>query len=117
MSLTIQGNGGLGPDRLYDYSWQGLVASGDQGTPATIPAHVRELSYQVTGTFGAGTFNLEGSNDGTNYAILKDVGGTAIAATDTTIWRFANPPKYIKPVATAGSAGNVNAYIHGAAVG
>lgn len=118
MSLTIQGVGGLGPDDLYDYSWSGLVASADVGTPTQIPAHVRELAFQVGGTFGtSGAVSLEGSNDGTTYAVLKDVGGTAVVGTDGTVWRIANPPKYVKPVATAGSGASMNPAIHGAVVG
>lgn len=112
---TFQGFGGLGADRLYDFSWAGpFVASGDVGTPTTVPAHVRELSFQVTGGFGtSGAISLEGSMDNVTYSILKDVAGTAITGTDGTVWRVANVPKFVKPVATAGSGGTMVASLHG----
>jgi hypothetical protein len=116
---TIQGAGGLGPDDLYDYSWLGLVTNGDLGNPVTIPTRVRELSLQMAGTIaGSLAVQLQGSMDNVSYSQLKDISGNAISLTDTSVIRFTNPPKYIKPVATAGSGGaSANIYIHGTVVG
>jgi hypothetical protein len=115
---TIKGTGGLGADSLYDFSWSGFVVSGDLGTVVTIPAHVRELTIQATGTFtGALAIQLQGANDGSTFVQLKDTSGTAISLTDTSIIRFSNPPAQIKPVATAGGGGALaNVFIHGAVV-
>lgn len=116
---TFQGFGGLGADRLYDFSWAGpFVAAADVGTPISIPAHVRELSFQVTGTFGtSGAISLEGSMDNVTYSILKDVGGTAVTSTDGTVWRVANVPRFVKPVATAGSGAAMVPALHGSVTG
>lgn len=112
---TRSGSGGVNELRLFDYSWIGITES-DEGNPITVPSHVRELAFQVTGTFGGGTFQLQGSNDGTNYIVLQDVAGTDVGSTTGKVWRIANMPKFIKPKATAGSSSSVNAYIHGSVV-
>lgn len=120
MSLTIAGAGGLGADRTYDYSWSGLIASGDKGVATQIPAHVRELAIQAASDFtGSLAIQLQGSNDNVNFSQLKDISNTAISLTDTTVIRFTNPPKYIKPVATAGTGGGLGAVvsIHGSVTG
>lgn len=116
---TVKGSGGLGADRLYDVSWTGIAASGDIGSAITIPAHVRELVVQAVGTFtGSLAIQLQGSNDGVNFYQLKDNTGTAISLTSTTGVGFTNPPKFIQPVATAGSGGaSANVLIHGTVVG
>ena len=112
---TFQAAGGIGSDSLYDIQWLGLAASADVGTPITVPPHVNWLTVAVEGTFtGSLAIQLQGSNDGTNYHQLKDITNTAISFTAAGIVAFQNPPKYIKPVATAGSGGAVaNVYIHG----
>lgn len=106
------GAGGVTEIGTWDYVWSAITEA-DEGTPITVPGHVRDIAFQVAGTFGAGTFQLQGSNDGTNYSALKDVGGTTVGSTDTTIWRVSNLPKFIKPKATAGTAASVIAMVHG----
>lgn len=111
---TKQGSGGVSELRTWDYVWP-LITEADSGNTITVPGHIRELSFQVTGTFGGGTFQLQGSSDGTNFIVLQDVGGTDIGSTTAKVWRIGNLPKFIKPVATAGSSASVTAMIHGIA--
>lgn len=109
---TRQGSGGYSEDGTFNYSWTGITEA-DEGNPIIIPSNLQGISFQVTGTFGGGTFQLQGSNDGVNYLVIKDSGGTDIASTTTVVWRVINPPKFIKPKATAGAAASVGAFIHG----
>lgn len=109
---TKQGSGEFGNSGNWTYSWANITEA-DEGNAILIPAHVDELSFQVAGTFGGGTFQLQGSNDGTNFATLQDWGGTTIASTDTKVWRVGNAAKYVKPKATAGTGASVTASLHG----
>lgn len=102
-----------GEDGLLNISWP---SAGDADTfaPVTIPKHVRELTIQVVGTFGGATISLEGSNDGTNYAVLQDVANANIAiANATKIWRFANAPQFVQPVSAGGTGQALSVLIHG----
>lgn len=99
---------------LVNIKWPGLL-NADTGLPVTVTSKFWKLTLQVSGTFGAGgTVLLEGSNDGTNYSTLKDVGGTAISITDTSIARLEGIPQYIRPRVSAGDGTtNLSAFIHG----
>lgn len=109
---TRQGSGEFGNSGNWSYSWTGITES-DEGNAIFVPNHVSELSFQVAGTFGAGTFQLQGSNDGTNFAVIQDWAGADIGSTNTKVWRVGNPPKWLKPKATAGAAASVTATLHG----
>lgn len=109
---TKQGSGLFGNSGNWTYTWPAITEA-DEGNSILIPAHVDELAFQVAGTFGGGTFQLQGSNDNVNFAALKDWSGTTVASTDTTVWRVGNLPNYVKPKATAGAGANVTASLHG----
>jgi hypothetical protein len=64
-------------------------------------------SVQVTGTFGSATIALQISNDGTNYATLKDGVGTAITFSAAGASEFSTAALYLKPTSTGGTADNV----------
>lgn len=109
---TRQGSGGYSEDGTWNYSWAGITEA-DEGNPITVPGAVNQLSFQVTGTFGGGTFQLQGSNDGVNYIVLADPGGTDIGSTTTKVWRISSLPKFLKAKATAGTSASVTAMLHG----
>lgn len=82
-------------------SW-GPMANGDTGAPVSYPAHA-DKSIQVEGTFGTGgSVAVQGSNDGSNYRALNDLGGTAIAMTAAAIKGVGENTQYIQPAVTAG---------------
>ena len=82
-------------------SWIGLL-NGDNGT-AWEGADFADRTAQVLGTFGAGgSINLEGSNDGTNWAPLTDPQGNAITKTAASIEYVSELPRFIRPNVTAG---------------
>jgi urease gamma subunit len=58
---------------------------------------------QFTGTFGSGgSIQLEGSNDGTTWAILNDLQGTTIVKTAAGLEGVAELTRYVRPRVTAG---------------
>lgn len=80
------------------------ITSADTATAYTIGGFGGELaSVQVTGTFGGTTVTLQGSNDGTNYATLKDRSGTAISLSAAGVVDLSTAVLYIKPVCTGGA--------------
>jgi hypothetical protein len=64
---------------------------------------------QATGTFGGASVALVMSNDGTNWASVKDLQGATIALTDaTSISEFTCSAAYIKPAVTGGTGDNID---------
>lgn len=62
-----------------------------------------DRSVQVTGTFGAGgTLKIEGSNDGSNWAVLTDPQGNDLTFTATKIETVIEITRYIRPNVTGG---------------
>lgn len=110
-------------------AWYGLIPTGpDSGTPialsefsiACIHFGCSNLATGVASSLGTGdTFVLQGSNDyipaaedGGNpinagtWAPLKDISNTAIStAALNAVFQLGQRPLWIRPIATAGSAG------------
>lgn len=64
---------------------------------------------QAVGTFGSASVALQMSNDGTNWATIKDLQGDAIALTGaTSMSEFTCSAAYIKPSVTGGTGDNVD---------
>lgn len=100
VQTLIQKVDSLGTSRIQ---WP-LMGNGDTGTPAILPQKA-DMSVQVTGTPGSGgSVSVEGSNDGTNWVIVKDRAGTPAAVTLTSagLIAFTGPYQYIRPHVTAG---------------
>lgn len=66
-------------------------------------------SVQFVGTFGD-TILLQGSNDGTNWATLKDVGGNDISTTGAAIFDLSTAVRYVRPSPGA-SISDVDVYM------
>lgn len=90
-------------DRGHVIQWTPMTNSGsDVGTPVEMPGSA-DRSVQVTGTFGTGgSVRIEGSNDGTNYAVLTDPQGNALDITTAKIETIMELTRYIRPRVTAG---------------
>ena len=84
------------------YQWTPFTAA-HTCAPIKIDGAVSSMSVQVAGTFGAATVKLQGSNDGTNYADLKDGAGSAISLTAAGLASVGPLPLYVKPVASGGT--------------
>ncbi len=83
--------------------WTPLTFSGtDSGSPF-MSGQWADRSVQVLGTFGAGgNLRWEGSNDGTNYAVLTDPQGNALDFTSAKIETVTELTAYVRPRVTAG---------------
>lgn len=82
-------------------TWSGLL-NGDTGEQVSL-TDFPDRTVQIIGTFGAGgAVNFEGSNDGTNWAILTDPQGNAITKTSASIESVTETPRYVRPSVTAG---------------
>lgn len=103
-------------DGSFTISWAGITEA-DEGAPVSLPGQVKHVTVQTVGDFTtSGAVTLQGSNDATTYAALDDPQGTSIVMTDSSIWRLEHYPARIKPVATAGSAVDMDVYLHGVVV-
>lgn len=89
-------------DRVFVTTWT-PVTNADT-CEAIRHSSVRDRCLQVLGTFDSATVALHGSNDGTNYAALKDAGGSAIGLTAAGIVQVQQIPVWVKPVISGGGA-------------
>lgn len=108
---TVNGIWDQAADRSATVVWSTFTEN-DTGAAALMP-HFPDKSVQVAGTFGGGTFLIEGSNDGTNYATLHDPQGNSLSFTAAGIKMVAENSRYIRPRATAGSSASVTIAITG----
>lgn len=65
-------------------------------------------SVQMEGTWGSATVVLQGSNDGTNWATLKDLSGSDISFTADGMADFSSAALFIRPSSSGGTADDVN---------
>lgn len=99
---TYTADPGSNDDSIAIYSWPLLTTTDTTGAPIGIVAFA-DRCVQVTGTFGSGgSISVQGSNDGTNYAILKNAQGTAVTFTAAGIQQVVELPRYMRPIVTAG---------------
>lgn len=92
---------GLCAGTAASFTWSNL-ANGDAGTELML-AEFADKSVQVFGTFGVGgTVQIEGSNDGVNYAVLTDPQGNNLLLTSAKIETVSEVTAYIRPRIIAG---------------
>jgi hypothetical protein len=93
--------------RAAAYRWTDY-STADTATPIKVQ-NMQGLagSVQVTGTFGGATIAIQVSNDGSNYATLKDSAGIDISLTAAGMSEFSTAALFIKPTSTGGTADNV----------
>ena len=65
-------------------------------------------SVQISGTFGGATVVLQGSNDGTTYATLKDLQGNNLSFTAAGYAEFSSGAAFIKPSISGGAGDSLN---------
>jgi len=85
----------------YTVFWEGLD-SDDSGAVQQLSDYA-DRTVQVVGTFGSGgSISLQGSNDGTTWAILTDPTGVALTFTSTGLRAVTEATRYVRPLVTAG---------------
>ena len=92
-------------DKASVITWSGL-ANGDSGQALEMPGWA-DRSVQVFGTFGGGNLRLQGSNDGSNWAVLTDPQGNDINITAAKIEQVMECVRYMRPLVTSGSGVNL----------
>lgn len=86
--------------RVLRTQWTGLL-TGDDGNPES-PGRLSDRSIQVSGTLGTATINVQGSNDGTNWATLNDPAGGALGTMGLGIKEILENTQFIRPVVVGG---------------
>lgn len=91
--------------------WEGIV-TGDTILPFTLTQQYGlAASVQVVGTFGGATVTLQVSNDGTNWASVSDVQGTAVSLTSTGYFELSLSGAYIRPAVSGGSGNDIDVIV------
>jgi hypothetical protein len=83
--------------------WSGLLqSSSDVGDAVELPGADRTV--QLTGTLGVGgAATIQGSQDGTNFATVKDAGGSAVVLSAIgQLAQITESVRFIRPNITAG---------------
>jgi hypothetical protein len=93
----------IGPtNSLRIVTWTNLTTTNADGSPFEF-VDFADRCIQITGTFGVGgTLNMQGSNDGVNWATLSDLNGNSMSYTAATLKQINEAPRYMRPFVSAG---------------
>ena len=96
MSTVLHTKTMSGNSRAFVASWEGL-ALGDVGEAIDF-SQFSDKSVQVVGTFGSGGgISLEGSNNGTDWAVLTDPQGNDLNITSSKIEMVTEATLKVRP--------------------
>ena len=85
----------------YSILWETLTTTNDTGVG--FEKTWSDRSVQVTGTFGSGgNVKIQGSNEGTTWAILTDPQGNDLDIAAAKIEQITEITRYIRPFISAG---------------
>lgn len=94
------------------YIWS-EIATGDTINALKLSGTgARRGAIQISGTFGSATVKIQTSNDGTNFADIKDIHNTAVSATAASIFEITSAALYIKPAISGGTSDAVNVILY-----
>lgn len=103
ISSDIAINGASNKCKLFTWA---LTATNLDGSAVSSPG-AQKITVQLTGTIGASTVVLQGSNDGTNWDTLNNLAGTAISFTGSVgLKGVAEAPLFIRPL-MSGTGGTI----------
>lgn len=95
-------------DDVIKVLWEAL-ATGDTIQSYQVPKSFGAIaSVQITGTFGAATVTLAGSNDGTNFVTLIDDADAAVSKTVAALVDFSTGALFVKPTIAGGTGDDVD---------
>lgn len=86
--------------RAFVQRWTPLAAN-DTGEPLGASQYT-DRSVQVSGTFGGASVRIEGSNDGSTWAVLTDPQGNDLLLTGAKIEMVTEATLHIRPVVVGG---------------
>jgi len=113
-TIAIKADGKLARG-VHQYSWIAL-GNADVGAPLS-ELHggpvFSDKTVSITGTFGAVTVVIQGSNDKTNWFTLSDAQGNALSFTVAGMEVILENPRYIRPSTSGGTATDVDVIIVG----
>jgi hypothetical protein len=93
-------------------TWTGETTAGNASIPRYAPhVSLANASVQIGGTLGGATIVLQGSNDGTTYATLKDLAGNDLSFTAAGYAEFSSGAAFIKPSISGGTGDNINVIV------
>lgn len=88
-------------------SWE-QINQDDIGAGIGVNPGVKRGTIVFTGTFDGGTWTLEGSINGTNYAPLKDKHDNTISATTNSSFEFETVVRYFQISVSGGTTSDVD---------
>ena len=89
-------------------TWPALNSTDTTGVPFEAPDY-SDMTVQISGTFGAGTLTMQGSNDGTTWFSLTDPQGNAIAKNSAGMECIEEAPRYVRPsLGSANTTDSIN---------
>jgi hypothetical protein len=92
---------GFHQEGVWQCEWESLL-TGETGDMASLSKWPVK-SIQISGTAGAGgSINVQGSNDGTNWASLQDALGNGLATAAPGIYSIEQNTKFIRPAVVSG---------------
>lgn len=110
MSTVIHTKTMSGNSRAFVANWVNL-AMGDEGEAIDF-SQFTDKSVQVVGLFGSGgAIALEGSNDGTNWAVLTDPQGNDLNITSSKIEMVTEATLKVRPRVIGGD-GTTDLSVH-----
>lgn len=83
-------------------TWSPLTHANNAGDKRSVPGGSKTV--QVTGTFDGATVLIQGSNDGTTFATLKDPNGNAVSFTAAGLKSIQDDVLWIRPSHSGGTA-------------
>lgn len=89
-----------GSSAAFVATWTGLLL-GDSGDSLPFSQYT-DKSVQVSGTFGGATMRIEGSNNGTDWAVLTDPQGNDLLISSAKIEMITEATLYVRPLVSAG---------------
>jgi hypothetical protein len=90
-------------------TWAAETTAGNASIARYAPhVSLANASVQVSGTIGGATIVLQGSNDGTTYATLKDLAGNDLSFTAAGYAEFTSGAAFVKPSISGGTGDSIN---------
>jgi hypothetical protein len=107
---TITGYGLVDDAKTWRHTWE-AVGNADVGA-AVAAARFSDKSVQLAGTFGGATVVIQGSEDGTNWSTLHDMGGNALSFTAAGgPKQILENPRFIRPSSSGGTGTDVDVFM------